>query len=244
MHKTYKLLIAVSISLLLLVGCMYPTEQRMQNQPPHEEQIQTVQQSVERFQQETGVIPIHTRESDTPLYHRYAIDFNRLIPQYLERLPDHSFEADGRYNYVLVDVEENPTVKLIDLQMSQTVSQFQRRVNAYLQNGNYLPIAQDLGGGYFLLDHEELNLNHPPTVQSPYSQQSLPLIVDQKGKAGIDYRIDLQGIIESHNNLANLEEEGQDVRSLLLEESYFAPAHSFAMTVKDGETVFIEAWKQ
>jgi hypothetical protein len=79
-------------------------------------------------------------------------------------------------------------------------------------------------------------------VESPYSGQYLPLIVNQRGQAGIDYRIDLYQVLQKKGEVAI--KEGDDIRFLLTEESPFVPAHSFPYTLKDGEPVLIPSWER
>src|SRR5690606_29883896 len=114
--------------------------------PPYPEQLAMVQESVDRFHQETGLLPIKTFDQDTPFYHRYTIDFNQLIPRYMSDPPANSFERGGPYRYVLINVETDPQVKVINLRHSQTVADLQLRVNAYLERHPFLPIDQMLEG--------------------------------------------------------------------------------------------------
>ncbi|MDQ0337665.1 hypothetical protein J2S00_000435 [Caldalkalibacillus uzonensis] len=233
----------ILLFVVLLSGCMYPYEHKVKQAPPHPQQMEAVQQSVNQFRAETGVLPIYTTEADTPIYHKYVIDFGQLIPRYMSEPPVHSYEGGGHYRYVLINVETEPEVKLIDLRLSQKVADLQRRVNYYLSRNPYLPIDQMLEGGYFTLDYKKLGLKSPPTVESPYSQQSLPLIVDQRGQVGIDYRIDLYQALENRDDVHQLQ-EGEDIRFVLTDISPFVPAHSFPYTLEDGEPVFIESWKR
>jgi hypothetical protein len=230
------------VVLLLLSGCMYPYAHKQHSAPPYPEQLNMVQESIDRYHQETGLLPIYNFDQDTPLYHRYAIDFNQLIPRYLSEPPSSSFERGGPYRYVLINVETKPEVKVIDLRLSQAVADFQLRINSYLQNHPYLPVDQMLEGGYFTLKYKELGLKGTPTVESPYSGQYLPLIVNQRGQAGIDYRIDLYQVLQKKGEAAI--KEGDDIRFLLTEESPFVPAHSFPYTLKDGEPVLIPSWER
>lgn len=229
-----KTIILVIIVNILLTGCFYPNERRVENQTPYPDQIAIVQQSVNQYKEDTGVLPIDTKEADTPIYEKYVLDFKTLIPRYLSRPPGNSFAEGGSFLYVLVDVEENPQVRLLDLRLTQEVRNLQLRVNEYLSRHTYLPIDEILENGYFTLDYKELKLKNTPLVQSPYSREFLPFIVNNDGRVGIDYRLDLYQIIqqEAHNF-----EESEDIRHLLVQDSYFVPAHSFPVTVKDGELV-------
>ncbi len=239
---TRKLGIVSVMILLLLAGCMYPYAHKEHTAPPYPEQLAMVQESVDRFHQETGLLPIKTFDQDTPFYHRYAIDFNQLIPRYMSDPPANSFERGGPYRYVLINVETDPQVKVINLRHSQTVADLQLRVNAYLERHPFLPIDQMLEGGYFTLNYKELGLKKVPMVQSPYSGEYLPLIVDQRGEVGIDYRLDLYQRLQQKQPLDI--KEGEDIRYLLTEGSPFVPAHSFPYAVQDGEPVLIPSWER
>jgi hypothetical protein len=233
--KTFFLFLTMS---LILSGCFYPNERRAENQTPHPDQIEMVQRGVNQYKEEKGVLPIVTKEADTPIYEKYVIDFTKLMPKYLSRLPSNSFEDGGVYQYVLVDVEDDPKVKLLDLRLSTQVGRLQMRLNEYLRN-NYIPVDQviDKREGYFTLNYEKLNLKEQPMVQSPFSLQNLPLIVNNDGVVGIDYRIDLYQALQKRDN----EDigEGEDIRFILLEQGYFVPAYSFPYTIKDGEPIFM-----
>jgi hypothetical protein len=233
--KTAVLFLAISI---LLSGCFYPNERRVEHQTPHPEQIEMIQRSIETYREKTGVLPIHTKEADTPIFEKYVVDFSKLIQQgYIDRAPSHSFEEGGVFQYVLVDVESDAKVKLIDLRLSNEVRSLQMRLNDYLSRNTYLPVDQVIEGGYFTLDYNKLNLKSEPLVQSPFSRQYLPFVADQNGRIGIDYRLDLYQEIQNRENLDDL--EGKDIRFLLVENTNFVPVHSFAYTLKDGEPVFI-----
>lgn len=223
---------------IFLSGCFYPNDRRVEHQMPHPDQIELVQSSIDQYREKTGVLPIQTKEADTPIFEKYVIDFHKLIQQrYMDRAPSHSFEEGGVFQYVLVDVETDPKVKLIDLRLSNEVRSLQMRVNDYLRRNTYLPVDQVIEGGYFTLDYNKLNLKPVPLVQSPFSRQYLPFVADQDGRIGIDYRLDLYQAIQDREGLSAL--EGEDIRFVLVEETHFVPVHSFPYTIKDGEPVFM-----
>src|SRR5690606_1564565 len=113
-------------SILIVSGCMYPNDRKVENQVPYPDQIHAVQQAVNQFQADSGILPIKTREADTPIYQKYPIDFRKLVPRYLQQAPGNSFENGGIFQYVLINVEEQPEVKLLHLVMSKDVQQLQR----------------------------------------------------------------------------------------------------------------------
>ena len=74
------------------------------------------------FQEDSsGLLPIKTRDMETDQYIKYPIDFKKIVPAYLGEIPANSYEKGGIYQYVLMDVEENPTVKLVDLRLAETI---------------------------------------------------------------------------------------------------------------------------
>src|SRR5699024_10205292 len=105
-------LLTLSTALLILSVCLYPDKERSENSMPPEADIQNVQSAVENFQKnEDGILPIKT-SSDNVEYLEYQIDFTRISPQYLSDIPTTAYENGGNFQYVIIDAEENPTVKL------------------------------------------------------------------------------------------------------------------------------------
>ncbi|WP_078553263.1 hypothetical protein [Bacillus alkalicellulosilyticus] len=227
----------LGLSVLLLTGCLYPNEQRLENQVPYPDQIQSVQQAVNQFQADTGVLPIKEREMDTPIYQKYPIDFGKLVPRYLQNPPGNSFENGGIFQYVLVDVEEAPTVKLIDLTVMNQIRDVQSTLNRYMRFNDLAPIDEMVDTGLFILDFTALGYNEPPRVQTPYFGNYLPLLIDNQGQVLIDYSMDLNMALQQfEHNYAY----GDDIRTILVENSFFVPVFSIPYTVDDetGEPAY------
>ncbi|MDQ0350865.1 hypothetical protein J2R98_000668 [Alkalibacillus filiformis] len=93
---------------LLLSGCLYPNERMQENQATNEEQLAAVQQAVEEFRERNnGILPIHTRDQDTPLFIKYPVNFNALKEEnILGETPGNAYEQGGYYSYVIVDPRE------------------------------------------------------------------------------------------------------------------------------------------
>ncbi|AXI40029.1 MAG: hypothetical protein C6W58_08895 [Bacillaceae bacterium] len=219
---------------LLLSGCLYPEERLHKNEIPYEAQIQSVQKAVEQYKADTeGLLPIKTRDKSTPIYEKYPIDFNLLIPEYLPEPPGTAFENGGIYLYVLVDVEKNPTVKLIDLRIAEAIRELKMRINAH----EYPPYEKQIAKNVFTLNYKKLGLKEPPHVKSPYSGENLPLVIDNNREVYVDYSLDLyRAIKESKRSF----KEGEDIRHLLVENSPFVPAFSLPYTVNEkNEPVFL-----
>src|SRR5699024_6947490 len=108
-----------SIAILLFItlsGCLFPDNELAKNKTPNEDKNMR-QTAVEQYQEDTnGLLPIKTKEADVDIYEKYLIDFNMLKDnQLLSETPATAYENGGTYQYTLIDVEEDPTVKLIDL---------------------------------------------------------------------------------------------------------------------------------
>lgn len=228
----------LSIALLVLTGCMFPKEELAKNQVPHEDQIEQVQNAVEKYQEQTGgLLPIKTKPNETPIYEKYIIQFKQLEDEkVLSSIPGNSFENGGIYQYILIDVEENPTVKLIDLRTTTEVQKLHSKVNTYRNKHVYPPYGNHVGGDLYTIDYEKLGLKSEPTVVSPFTQNNLPFVIDMNGNIYIDYRYDLTHVMEESNPSII---EGEDIRHFLTDDSPFAPAHSLPYTIEDGEPIFL-----
>ncbi|MBP3039172.1 hypothetical protein J9303_06610 [Bacillaceae bacterium Marseille-Q3522] len=236
MKKNPGSLIILIIAAVLLNGCMYPQEKIVQNLPPTAEQIKAVQTAVEKFQKDNGgILPIKTREKDTPIFEKYPIDFEKLVPKYLAEPPGNAFEGGGVFQYVLVDAETNPQVKIFDLRIAETIQELQIRI----KTRQYPPFKEQLAANVFTLDYKKLGYKEDPTVLSPYSGKRLPLLIDGQGIIYVDYRIDLFEAVKKHGeNLV----PGEDIRFILVEDSHFVPAYSLPYKLAENltEPVFFE----
>ncbi|MCD7033355.1 hypothetical protein LRR81_03865 [Metabacillus sp. GX 13764] len=221
-----------------LGGCMYPEGRLAANQVPYESQMESVQKAIEQFQKDNGgILPIKTRNMKTPIYQKYPIDFNRLIPKYLPDAPGNAYESGGNYLYVLLHAEKKPEVKLIDLRTSETIRDLKIRLAAYMESNGYPPYSKVLSDKVYSLDFKELGYQSPPQAVSPYSGVYMPIVIDNKGNLYADYSVDLaKALKESGTHPKN----GEDIRDLLAEKSPFVPAFSMPYTVnKDNEPIFM-----
>lgn len=228
------LLLIVSV---ILSGCLYPEDQKVQNQVPYETQLQMVQTAVNQYKENNGVLPIKNKEAKTPVYEKYPIDFQKLVPKYMEDPPANSFEGGGIYQYVLINPETNPEVKLLNLENVEEVQNLQVRLDVYKRENGYPPYKDVLPGGVFTLDYKKLGMKKEPVVVSPYSKKNLPLVIDTEGKVLIDYRPDLYDLLKEKDHSF---EEGDDIRDILTENAPFVPVYSKPYTIKSGEPVFVE----
>ncbi len=221
-------------SLLLLSGCMYPDSAKTENQQAYEDQLLTVQKAVEQYQEASGgLLPIKTREQDVDQYIKYPVSFERIIPLYLDKVPSNAYENGGIFQYVLTDVEENPTVKLIDLRTAEKIRELKLKIGI---NG-YGPIDRQIAENVYTLNYKVMGYKEEQTVPSPYSDVNLPLIATGDGNVYIDYSIDLNRILgEEKPNV----KPGDDIRFLLKDKYPVLPAYSLPYTVNEkNEPVFL-----
>lgn len=233
MRKSVLLFCVVMFS-LMLGGCLYPEKKLSENQQPYEDQLQAVQTAVDQFQKEEGgILPIKTKEDNPDLYEKYPVDFRKISPRFMAEPPGNAFENGGIYQYVLVDVEKNPTVKLIDLRIAEQI----RSINIRLLAHTYPPFKDALANNVYSLDFKELGFEQEPYVTSPYSGRQLPLVISGNGTLYVDYAADLYTALQK---LDKLPAAGEDIRSLLIQSSPIVPAFSLPYTVdKQGDPVFM-----
>ena len=195
--------------------------------------IVAVQRAVDEYLTETGVLPIKDSELDTDIYIKYQIDFSKLAPKYLAKSPANSFEQGGIFQYVLWDVENDPTVKLIDLRIPEKI----RELNIRQLSKEYPAFGAEVGKFVYKIDHETLGFDSELAVQSSYSTNLLPLVVTGEGDVFVDYTLDLQKALQmSKGDIA----PGEDARNLLItEDSFFLPAYSLPYTVNDHNEIEI-----
>ncbi|WP_019413574.1 hypothetical protein [Paenisporosarcina sp. TG20] len=219
------LLIIITV---LMSGCMYPTSERTENQRPDEEQLASVQKAVEQFQESTsGLLPIKTRDQDVDEYIKYPIDFQKLVPSNLSEIPPNAYEQGGLFQYVIMDVEKNPTVKLVDLRSAEKI----RELNVKLGINGYGPIDQQITENIYKLDYQLMGYKNEQTVPSPYSDVNLPLVVTGDGTIYIDYSIELYRIIQEDNPDVK---PGEDIRFLLVDKYPVVPAYSLPYTIDEN----------
>ncbi|MEX2105012.1 MAG: hypothetical protein WD907_06775, partial [Bacilli bacterium] len=210
-----------------------PKEQNLESNANIQSYVNGVQMAIDQFKTDTGVLPIKNSEESTPIFEKYPINFEGLVPRYLSEIPENAFSKGGHHIYVLVDVETNPTVKLIELHVSKNVNSVQQKVNQYrLDHENKLPILEKVTEGVWKIDYKAM-MSDVASARSPYSSQSLPLILTSEGKVLVDYSLDIYLKLNERKTNA----EG-DLRQILVSESFFVPVHSLPYKTVDGEPVF------
>ncbi|WP_160721362.1 hypothetical protein [Bacillus sp. USDA818B3_A] len=224
------------ITAVLLSGCMYPKEELTQNQVPYKDQMKAVQTAVDEFQKDNGgILPIKTKEAGTPIYQKYPIEFKKIAPKYMAEPPGNAFESGGIFQYVLVNVETDPTVKLLDLRMAETI----REIKLRIESTGYPPYKEQIAKNVFSLDFTKLGYKKAPFAVSPFTNQNLSFVITGDAEVYIDYRPDLYQMLKKTGIKPN---PGEDILSILVNDSMFVPAYSLPITIdsKTKEPVFLE----
>ena len=232
MKKAMQALLLI-ISIIVLSGCMYPEELKVENQIPAQDQLDAVQRAINEYKVDTGVLPIKNRDMDTDIFIKYLIDFEKLVPKYLSAAPANSYEKGGIFQYVIWEAENNPTVKLVDLRTPDKI----RDVYARMAVKNYPQYGQAITDYIFTINHKNIGYEEPLTVPSPYTNNTLPLILNSEGKVYVDYSIDLNLFIQEQNLSLT---EGEDIRFYLADFYPVLPAYSLPYTVNEhNEPIFM-----
>ncbi|MEW9674708.1 hypothetical protein ABRT01_00710 [Lentibacillus sp. L22] len=238
-YTYFRLCIVLLVIIATLSGCLYPDDKLSKNNAPNEDQLELVQNAVDEYQEQTnGLVPIKTKDEDTPIFQKYLIDFTALKEKHLiTETPGNAYENGGVYQYTLITPEDNPRVKLIDLRMTETIRSVGVKLNMYRNEHMYPPYGEQITKGVYKLNYKKLGLDREPVVKSPYSQKNLPVIINTDGELFVDYRMDLYDALNKHGHDVK---EGDDIRYLLAENNPFVPAYSLPYTVHDGEPVFLQ----
>ncbi|TVY11604.1 DUF3939 domain-containing protein [Paenibacillus cremeus] len=229
-------LAAVALIFTLLSGCLYPKEMRKENQIASGEYVVLVQNAIDQYKAKTGVLPIKNSEETTPIYEKYPIDFKKLKGPYLSTVPANAFENGGTATYVLVDAETKPTVKMMDIPSFQQTVDLQKAVDDYKAKTGQLPKGQAIAQGFSTIDYAKLS-RKPDEVQSMYSREiKLPFMLHDSGVVAIDYAPEIMRLIDKKQLQSKLDPK-QDLRQLLVQESFYVPARSFPYFWHNGQPV-------
>lgn len=230
-----RIFMPVFLVLLTLTGCMYPEEKLVQNQVPYKDQLDSVQSAIDQYKEANGgLLPIKTKDLMTPIYQKYPIDFKKIVPRFIAEAPGNAYENGGLFQYVLVDAETDPTVKLLDLRIAETIREIKMRINAT----GYPPFKEQIAENVYTLDFKKIGYKEEPVVTSPFTNQNLHFIISTEGEIYVDYRSDLYQAIKSSKKEF---EEGEDIRDILVDNSMFVPAYSLPYTIdkETNEPVFL-----
>lgn len=227
-------ILTAALALFVLTGCMYPDDERAGSNIPPETDIDNVQSAVENFREKQGgILPIKTTE-DSAEYLKYPVEFTRIVPEYLSEIPVTAYENGGNFQYVILDAEDNPTVKIADLAIIEELRSLSLRINGM---GEHVELGEQIGPNVYQLDLEHYNLAENPTVTSPYTGRELNVYYSGGEEFVVDYRDDLNLMIENEG----LEfETGEDIREVLYELTPIVPIYAPEMTVdENNEAIFM-----
>ncbi|KIO63078.1 hypothetical protein B4064_0553 [Caldibacillus thermoamylovorans] len=234
MKKAIFLFTIMSIC-FILSGCLYPEDDQAKRLP-NEVEVEAVQKAVDNYYQDNdGILPIKNKDDETDMFMKYLVDFKRIVPQYLSEIPKNAYENGGVFQYVIMNPETNPTVKIFDLRIAEKI----REVNYRLVSKEYPPFKEVIGKNAFSLDYKKLGFEEDPMIESPYTGKNLPLIMSGEGELYVDYTNDLYQLWET-GKLSKVK-PGEDIRIMLAEQSIFVPAYSLPYTIDEqGKPVFME----
>lgn len=233
MKKWQHLSVLLVFAAFILSGCLFPDEEKVENQVPDEIQLAGVQEAIKKYKQDTGVLPIKNSELDTDIFIKYPVDFTKLVPNYLGSIPANSYEKGGIFQYVIWDPENNPTVKLVDLRAVEKI----RELNIRFLSTKYPTYKDRIADYVYTIDYDKIGYDHELSVPSPYTNNNLPLVASTEGKVYVDYSIDLN-IFLKENNLKP--KQGEDIRFLLVDKYPVLPAYSLPYTVNEqNEPIFM-----
>lgn len=231
-------ILLLSSFVLLLSGCMYGGDEKATQEIPYADQLESIQKAVNAYQETTdGLLPIKTRDLETDLYIKYPIEFSKIVPAFTEKIPSNAYETGGIYQYVLMDVETNPVVKLVDLRSAERI----RELNLRKHINGRVPFNDPVGEHVYTVDFKAMGFKEPLTVPSPYSDAILPIVIGGDGKFYIDYAIDLNLILQEQQPDVKA---GEDIRYLLADHYPVLPAYSLPYTVNEqNEPIFMTTAK-
>lgn len=220
-------------TMFFLTGCLYPNEQRSGSDISARESVLTVQDAVDRYKEQTGLLPIQNAKESVPLYEKYKVDFGKIKRMnFIAQVPNAAFENGGSYQFLIIDEESKPLVKLLDLVVFQAVANVQDKVDQYrINHNNQNPAGEEAYPGFKSVDFGKLGISSVDIV-SMYSHQSLNLLLNEQGQVLVDYGIDIAAAVKK---LEVEPKANEDLRRVLIEASYFVPVRSPSYLWVNGE---------
>lgn len=235
--KHTKVYIMLALLLFLTTGCLNPGSKEAQNHIAYKSDITAVQEAVDSFQKDkNGILPIKNSTEKTPIYKKYPIEFDELIPDYMASAPVNAYEEGGIFQYVLVSAETNPTVKVIDLTFTSKVDEIQRKIEDFRYSHHFSPMKSVVADGIYTINYKQLGYDKAPYIISPYSGKELSFVMDKNSTVYINYLPDIYDAVKKSGKSFH---DGKDLRPLLLENSYFVPVDSLPYTMKNGQVEFL-----
>jgi len=225
-------MIAIAIALMPLAGCMYPDDYTPSNQVSAKEAVRTVQDAVNHYKEDTGLLPIENATEATPAYEKFRIDLAKLKRMgYLTDLPKEAFERGGSGQFLIVDEEKDPQVKLLDIPVYQTIGTIQSKVNAYvLKHKGEQPVGEEVYPDFRQIDYKKLGIDDP-AIRSMYTGRVMELLIDPGSTVYADYGADIVKALEKSDVKPSPQD---DLRAILTAESFYVPVKSPVYRLVDG----------
>ncbi|MBB6735768.1 hypothetical protein [Cohnella zeiphila] len=227
------LLILMAVTALALSGCLYPEEETPGNNASARQAVLSVQDAVDQYQKATGLLPIVSADESVPLYEKFKIDMGKLKRMdYLGSVPSVAFESGGNYQFLIIDEETKPTVKLLNISVYQNAGDVQTKVDAYMdKHGGEPPKGDELYPGFWSVNFDKLGMKEPKT-NSMYSGQSLGFMTDASGRVYVDYGLDIATAVGKSGTSPAA---GDDLRRSLVDQSYYVPVKAPVYHWVNGE---------
>ena len=222
-----KIFVVFSLVVMILAGCGSTTNFDQSSLRPDVDMLAGVQRAVEEYQKDTGVLPIKNRDQDTDIFIKYLIDFEKLVPKYIGAPPANAYEKGGIFQYIIWNAEEKPTVKLVDLRVPERM----REINIRFAATKYPQFKEKVVEHVYTVNFKNIGYEKEVTIQSPYSNSQLPIVVSSEGDLYVDYSIDLYNYMKENGIEAT---PGDDIREMLVDAFPVVPSYSLPYTVDEN----------
>ncbi|MGZ9586897.1 hypothetical protein [Paenibacillus marinisediminis] len=217
----------------LLQGCLYPKELRKDNQAAVKDGILLVQNAVDEYQKLDGLLPLINADMETPEYEKFKVNLKELeTAGLLSSIPQNAFENGGTDQYLILNEETNPTVRVMDLVTAQRANDLQRLMDLAKSKKGQAPRGDELYPGYYTIPLSDIGARDV-TVKSPYSGEPLQFMMDEKGNIYVDYARDLMQAMERTADPAAAKEL-TDLREILVEVGLYSPIKSVPYIWRDN----------
>jgi len=213
------------VGVILLAGCMYPNELRRENRATVKEAVMIVQHAIDEFKNRTGLLPIRNSDMHTPIYEKYVIDMKKLKDGgYIGEIPGLAYENGGPFKFVLVNPEQMPEVKLLDLRVFQQTVDLQQAVDAFKKaNNGRLPKGDPVWPGYYRIDFDKLGKKDEQAA-SVFSPMYLSFLLHESGNVFVDYAPEIMKLMNETGMTGA--DPNTDLRTLLVQNTPFVPVKS------------------
>ncbi|GGE11262.1 hypothetical protein GCM10011571_10740 [Marinithermofilum abyssi] len=224
--------------LLLTAAC--GSAERFQQEASNElpGHVRLAEDAVRSYQKEHQKVPPLKRKSlDDPDYPLYVVDFEKIKP-YIKEIPSTAFESGGAFVYVIPDpYAKEVMVRVMDLRLMEKMRDLQGDVNAFHASEGRWPRGKKQGKEMYTLSFQAMDME-PVVIPSPYHADfELPVLIDEKGRLHLDYRMDAMRNIQEKNKQPDKKE---DLRNVLMEDHPYVPLYSPPMRYEKKEPVFVK----